>query len=91
MRCTLAGDTRVCRAIEKPLPAHPPEDPVSYQSLRNYSGKVDIFAASDDRAIPNKHAKNLAASIKGARYVEFVGEHNAVDWVKSPQVVFTIK
>ncbi len=60
-------------------------------ALRNYSGKVDIFAASDDRAIPNKHAKNLAASIKGARYVEFVGEHNAIDWVKSPQVVITIK
>ncbi len=32
-------------------------------ALRNYPGKVDIFAGSDDRTIPNKHAKNLAASI----------------------------
>lgn len=58
-------------------------------ALRNYPGKVEIFDGDKDRVVPDKHAKNLAASIKGARYVEFVGGHGA--WGKAPEVVFTIK
>ena len=59
-------------------------------ALRNYPGKVDIFAAKDDRIIPNRHAKNLVASIKGANYTEVPGGH--VDWLlKDTGVVFAIK
>ena len=59
-------------------------------ALQNYAGKVEIFAAKDDRIIPNKHAKNLAASIKGTIYTEVAGAHS--DWIKKETgVVFTIK
>jgi pimeloyl-ACP methyl ester carboxylesterase len=46
-------------------------------ALQNYTGRVDIFGGTQDRVIPVRHARNLAASHPGAVYHEFPGSH---DW-----------
>ena len=54
------------------------------ESLRNYSGPVDIFGALDDSIIPMAHAKALASQIPNAHFVAITGGHN--DWSENPQV-----
>ena len=56
-------------------------------ALRNDTGKVEIFAGDRDRALTL--AKNLAASVKGARYVEVASGHKEL--IKKLEVVFTLK
>lgn len=56
-------------------------------ALRSYSGKVETFAGDRDRALTL--AKNLAASVKGARYVEIASGHKEL--IKKLEVVFTLK
>ena len=56
-------------------------------ALRSYSGKVEAFAGDRDRALTL--AKNLAASVKGARDVEVASGHNEL--TKKVEVVFTLK
>jgi uncharacterized protein len=48
------------------------------ETLRGYSGKVEIFGAVDDEVIPVRHARNLAGSLPQAAYHEIPGGHN--DW-----------
>ncbi len=48
------------------------------EALRGYSGKVEIYGASDDRIIPVRHAINLAKSLPNAVIHEIPGGHN--DW-----------
>lgn len=57
------------------------------ESLRNYSGPVEIFAAMDDTIIPMAHARALAEKIPGARFIAITGGHN--DWSENPQVKIT--
>jgi uncharacterized protein len=54
------------------------------ESLRNYTGPIDIFGAGDDTIIPIKHAKSLAAQIPNAHFTEITGGHN--DWANVGQV-----
>ena len=56
-------------------------------ALRSYTGKVEIFAGDRDRALTL--AKNLAASVKGARDGEVASGHNEL--TKKVEVVFTLK
>jgi pimeloyl-ACP methyl ester carboxylesterase len=48
------------------------------ESLRHYSGPVDIFGAIDDAIIPISHAKALAKQIPHAHFTAITGGHN--DW-----------
>jgi hypothetical protein len=48
------------------------------ETLKGYSGKVEIFGAVDDQVIPVRHAKILAGSLPQAVYHEIPGGHN--DW-----------
>jgi pimeloyl-ACP methyl ester carboxylesterase len=57
------------------------------ESLKKYSGPVDIFGALEDSIIPMAHAKALASQIPNARFVEITGGHN--DWSENPQVKIT--
>jgi pimeloyl-ACP methyl ester carboxylesterase len=54
------------------------------RALRGYAGPVEIYGARDDRVIPVAHARNLAAHVQGAAYVEIEGGHN--DWAASGRV-----
>jgi len=54
------------------------------ESLRQYTGPIDIFGAADDAIIPIKHARALARQIPHAHFVEITGGHN--DWSASDQV-----
>ena len=54
------------------------------ESLRPYTGPVDIFGAKDDNIIPIKHARALARQIPGAQFIEIHGGHN--DWSDSGQL-----
>jgi uncharacterized protein len=54
------------------------------ESLRHYTGPVEIFGAKEDRIIPIEHAKALARQIPGARFIEITGGHN--DWSEGDQV-----
>lgn len=54
------------------------------ESLRHFSGPVEIFGATDDTIIPMSHAKELAATTRNARFVEISGGHN--DWSENAQV-----
>jgi uncharacterized protein len=47
-------------------------------TLAKYSGRVDIFGASQDEVIPVHHARNLASMIPSARFHEMRCGHN--DW-----------
>jgi uncharacterized protein len=50
-------------------------------ALKNYRGRLDIYADTDDRMIPVSHARALKADLPRAGYVELPGGHN--DWSKS--------
>ncbi len=50
-------------------------------ALKNYKGVLDIYACTDDRMIPVKHARALKADLPQATYTELPGGHN--DWGKS--------
>lgn len=54
------------------------------ESLKNYSGPVDIFGAREDNIIPVQHARSLAARVPQARFTEIEGGHN--DWSMTRQV-----
>ena len=54
------------------------------ESLRNYTGPIDIFGAVDDTIIPIKHAKSLAAQIPNAHFTAITGGHN--DWAYDAKV-----
>ncbi len=44
--------------------------------LSKYAGRVDIYGAAQDNVIPVAHARNLAKSLRGARYNEIACGHN---------------
>jgi pimeloyl-ACP methyl ester carboxylesterase len=47
-------------------------------ALRDYKGRIDIFAATNDLIIPPRHAKALADSITNSNFKMIDGGHN--DW-----------
>lgn len=47
-------------------------------ALRGFRGKLEIYGAKEDRIIPVRHARDLAASVPGAVFHEIPGGHN--DW-----------
>ena len=53
-------------------------------ALSYYPGPVDVFGAEDDRVIPVRHARALAAAVPGANLVIFEGGHN--DWAAGCRV-----
>lgn len=55
------------------------------KSLSQYKGRIDIWAAKNDRVIPVSHARNLAANLPQARYHEFDGGHR---WARTRVVDF---
>ncbi len=56
-------------------------------ALSGYRGPVTIFAATHDQVIPVEHARNLAAAVPQARYIEFPCGHN--EWSLFDQVRIT--
>ena len=54
------------------------------ESLRQYSGPIEIFGATDDTIIPVEHAKSLAAKIPNASFRAIPGGHN--DWAHGGKV-----
>ena len=54
------------------------------ESLKRYTGPVEIYAAKDDAIIPLKHARALASQIPNSRLTEISGGHN--EWSESDQV-----
>lgn len=54
------------------------------ESLKHYTGPVEIFGAEDDTIIPLRHAKALAGQIPTARFTSISGGHN--DWSDNTQV-----
>jgi hypothetical protein len=48
------------------------------EALRDYTGPVDIFGATEDVVIPMGHARALANQVRQARFIAFEGGHN--DW-----------
>jgi uncharacterized protein len=54
------------------------------ESLKGYSGPVEIFAARNDTIIPIEHAKELARNAKNVKFTEIDGAHN--DWSQSDRV-----
>jgi len=54
------------------------------ESLKHYTGPVDIFGAEEDTIIPVKHAKALAGQIPNAHFTAISGGHN--DWAYGGQV-----
>ena len=56
------------------------------ETLRHYTGPVDIFGAIDDTIIPIEHAKSLARQT-GARFTAITGGHN--DWSANKNVTIT--
>jgi pimeloyl-ACP methyl ester carboxylesterase len=57
------------------------------ESLKDYSGPVEIFGAVNDSIIPMAHARALAEKIPNAHFVAITGGHN--DWSDNPQVKIT--
>lgn len=53
-------------------------------ALKTFAGPIDIYGATDDRVIGLAHARNLAAQLKQARFIEIPGGHN--DWSASELV-----
>ncbi len=53
-------------------------------ALQAYAGPIDIYGAVFDEVIGFAHARNLAAHLKNARFVEIPGGHN--DWSDSALV-----
>jgi uncharacterized protein len=54
------------------------------ESLKHYSGPIEIFGATDDAIIPIAHAKSLAAQIPNAHFTAIPGGHN--DWADAAKV-----
>lgn len=54
------------------------------EALRNHSGPVEIFAATEDNVIPISHAKTLANQVPGVQFTAITGGHN--EWSDNPQV-----
>jgi hypothetical protein len=54
------------------------------ESLRHYTGPIEIFGAIDDAIIPIEHARALARQIPHSRLIELPGGHN--DWAATDQV-----
>ena len=54
------------------------------ESLRHYTGPVEIFAAADDSIIPIRHAKALAEQVPAAQFHEIPGRHN--EWAEPGRV-----
>ena len=57
------------------------------ESLKKYSGPVEIFGAMNDSIIPMAHARALAEKIPNARFTAITGGHN--DWSENSQVKIT--
>lgn len=57
------------------------------KTLSGYRGRVEIFGARRDVVIPVVHARNLAASVPQARYVELDCGHN--EWSLNGRVRIT--
>jgi pimeloyl-ACP methyl ester carboxylesterase len=55
------------------------------EALRGYRGKVEIFAAQDDRVIPNPYARRLAEQVSGSVFHLIPGGHN--DWSDQREVM----
>jgi len=49
------------------------------EALQQYQGRLDIWGAKEDNVIAVTHARNLAASVPGAIYHEFEGNHGWAD------------
>jgi pimeloyl-ACP methyl ester carboxylesterase len=54
------------------------------ESLKHYTGPVEIYGASDDGIIPMVHAERLAKQVPGAKFTPIGGGHN--DWSDSDLV-----
>jgi len=54
------------------------------QSMKHFTGPVDIFGATDDTVIPIDHAKALANQIPNAHFFAIPGRHN--EWSEQAQV-----
>jgi pimeloyl-ACP methyl ester carboxylesterase len=54
------------------------------ESLKHYTGPVDVYGATDDTIIPIERAKALAKQIPGARFTAVSGGHN--DWSENDAV-----
>jgi pimeloyl-ACP methyl ester carboxylesterase len=55
------------------------------ESLKGYTGPVEIFGARDDVIIPIEHAKALAKQVAGAHLIEIPCGHN--DWPEAALVM----
>jgi hypothetical protein len=53
-------------------------------SLKHYTGLVEVFGAINDTIIPVEHAKSLAKQIPNAHFTAISGGHN--DWSQNSQV-----
>ncbi len=53
-------------------------------ALKSFTGPLEIYGATQDRIIGLAHAKNLAAQLPRARFIEIPGGHN--DWSSSELV-----
>jgi uncharacterized protein len=56
------------------------------EALKGFTGRLDVFGAKYDNVIPVHHARKLAASVPGAIYREFPGDHG---WASGPHVVLS--
>jgi hypothetical protein len=54
------------------------------EALKEYTGKVEIYGAADDRVIAVQHARNLANALSRAVFHETPGGHN--DWSQGAAV-----
>jgi len=54
------------------------------ESLKHYTGPVDIFGAMQDTIIPIEHARALAGHIPNAHFAAIAGGHN--DWAYGGKV-----
>jgi pimeloyl-ACP methyl ester carboxylesterase len=54
------------------------------ETLKNFAGPLDVYGATDDRIVGLDSAKNLAAHLPRAKFVEIPGGHN--DWSNSDLV-----
>lgn len=54
------------------------------ESLRDYAGPVEIFAAIEDRVLPFDHAERLAKSLPRSKFIPILGGHN--DWSTQDKV-----
>jgi hypothetical protein len=54
------------------------------ESLKRYTGPVEIFGATGDTIIPIEHAKTLARKTPGAHFIEIEGGHN--EWSEDNKV-----